>query len=975
MPAQPLLRFGVYRLDGTRGQLWRHDAMVHLPPKALAVLWCLARQAGQVVTKAVLLDTVWAGTVVSEGVLTACIRDLRRALGDAARQPRYIETVHRRGYRFVAPVEAPATSLPVVPAGAVRDVAPAPPPAGLVGRDAEMAHVLACLERARGSQRQVLFVSGEAGIGKTTLIEACFGALAEPAAAWIGWGQCVEHYGPGVGYLPVLEALGRLCRGPAGPAVIDHLRQWATAWLAQLSGMLPPAEREQLQRQARQPSRERMLRELAEALEALTATQLLVLVLEDLHWSDASTVEVLTMLARRRERARLLVLGTYRPAELILRAHPLKQAKAELQLHGHCAELVLGPLPQDAVAAYVAQHFPAPVAAAIAPAVYQRTAGLPLFMVHVAAYLAQQGGLDRHAGEAVATPVAQALDAIPPGVQQLIELQLERLRPDEQQVLAMASVVGVEFAVASVAAGLQMPPDCLEVVCAGLVQRGPFLEACGLAVWPDGTLSGQYRFRHALYQQVCYRRVAQGQQRQGHQRIGARLEAGYGARVREIASALAVHFERGWDLERAIPYHAQAGKQALARFAYPEAIHHLTTGLALLEALPDTPAWAHQELALLVALGPALVVTKGQASADVERVYTRAYALSQHGSAPSERFAILRGLWMLSAASGHFQTASELGHQLFAQAQRTHDPALRLEAHRVLAPMCFFLGELAAARAHAAHGTALYTAHPHQALGVRYGQDAGVVCLAFAAWALWHLGYPDQALQQCQEAVALARRVAHPHSLALAHYFAAAVHQFRREVAAVQTQAAAAHALSSAHGFAWYAATSTIQQGWGLAAQGHGDAGLARLCQGLRDYEATGAALHRPYFLALVAEVQARVGQVPAGLRTLTDACKVIRDTGERVSEAELYRLKGELLLTHTGARDDAEACFHQALTVARCQSAKSWELRAATSLARLWQSQEKRQDAYDLLAPVYDWFTEGFDTADLQEARGLLEA
>jgi predicted ATPase/DNA-binding winged helix-turn-helix (wHTH) protein len=974
MLAQPSLWFRPYRLDGAGGQLWHHAAMVHLSPKALAVLWCLASQAGQVVPKATLLDTVWADTVVSEGVLTACIRDLRRALGDDARQPRYIETVHRLGYRFVAPVEDSTLPLPGLQVVASPDVAPDHPTAGLVGRDAEMARLHAVLERVQGGQRQVLFVTGEAGIGKTTLVEAWVATLNLQAAGRVGWGQCVDACGAGTGYLSVLEALGRLCRGPAGATVVAHLLQWAPAWLVQLAGVVSPAERERLYRYTSGVTRERLLRELAEALEALTQKQPLVLVLEDLHWSDASTVQVLTVLARRREMARLLVLGTYRPAELILRAHPLKQAKAELRLHRQCAELVLGPLPQEAVADYVAQCFPAPVAKAIAPAVYERTDGHPLFMVHVASYLAQQGGLDSHAGEAVATQVPQALDAIPPGVQQLIELQLEQLRPDEQQVLVMASVVGAEFAAASVAAGLQAPPEVPEAACSALAQEGLFLEARGLAAWPDGTLSGQYRFRHALYQEVLYRRLTEVQRVQGHRRIGARLETGYGGRGGERAAELAGHFERGRDPERALSYHTQAGTQALTRCAYQEAINHLTTGMTLLEALPATPARTRQELALLVILGPALIVTKGQASTDVERVYTRAYELSQHGPDPSQLFSILRGLWIFYAASSQFQTASEVGNQLFAQAQHAHDPALLLEAHRVLAPTCFFLGELAAAREHAEHGMALYTPHQHHTLALRYGQDSGVVCLAFAAWALWHLGYPDQALRRSYEALALARRVSHPHSLALAHYFTAAVHQFRHEVQAVQTQAAAAHALSTAHGFAWYAANSAVQQGWVLAAQGQGEAGLARMIQGLGDYETTGASLHRPYFLALVAEVQARVGQVPAGLRTLTDACKVVHDTGERVYEAELYRLKGELLLAHTGARDDAEACFYQALTVARRQNATSWELRAAMSLARLWQQQGKRQEARALLAAVYDWFTEGFGIGDLQEARALLD-
>jgi predicted ATPase len=290
-----------------------------------------------------------------------------------------------------------------------------------------------------------------------------------------------------------------------------------------------------------------MLRELAEALEALTQAQLGVLVLEDLHWGDPLTVEVLTMLARRWEAAQLVMLGTYRPVELILRAHPLRPAVAELQLHGHCTELILSLLPEAAVAAYVAHCFPVPVAQTVAPIIYQRTDGHPLFMVHLVAYLAEQAERAASAEGELAARVAAAAEAVPSGVQQLIELQLGHLSPEEQDVLAVASVAGVEFAVASVAVGLQTSLDWPEAVCEGLARQGQFLEACGLAVWPDGTVSGQYRFRHALYQQMLYRRLAAVRRMQGHRQIGVRLEAGYGAHTAEIAAELAVHFERGQD--------------------------------------------------------------------------------------------------------------------------------------------------------------------------------------------------------------------------------------------------------------------------------------------------------------------------------------------------------------------------------------------------------------------------------------------
>ena len=364
-PALPL-HFGPYRLEGPQGPLWHQAELVALPPKALAVLWLLARQAGQVVSKATLLDTVWAETVVSEGTLTTCLSLLRHALGEDAQQPRYIATVHRVGYRFVAPVTqaAPPTSLAPPPAPRVRVAPPAAPPPRLVGRAAELAQLHACFAQARQGARQTVFVTGEAGMGKTTLVEAFLAEVAAAQTAWIGRGQCIDHSGAGEAYLPLLDALGRLGRGPAGARLVACVRQYAPTWLGQLAAVVGEEARAAGGPPGPGVTPPQMLRELAAALEACTAAHPLIMVLEDLHWSDASTVEALTLLARRREAAQLLVVGTYRPVELILRQHPLKAAKQELQLHGHCADVALGYLPVAAVQAYLAQRGPAAAATA-----------------------------------------------------------------------------------------------------------------------------------------------------------------------------------------------------------------------------------------------------------------------------------------------------------------------------------------------------------------------------------------------------------------------------------------------------------------------------------------------------------------------------------------------------------------------------------------------------------------------------------
>jgi predicted ATPase len=836
-----------------------------------------------------------------------------------------------------------------------------------VGRAAELAQLHAWFAQARQGGRQTVFVTGEAGMGKTTLVDAFLADVAAAQTAWIGRGQCIDHSGAGEAYLPLLDALGRLGWGPDGARLVACLRQYAPTWLVQLPAVVGEEERAALQ-QGHGGTPQRMLRELAEALEAFTAVQPLILVLEDLHWSDASTVEALVLLARRREAARLLVLGTYRPVELILRQHPLKAGKQELQLHGHCAEVPLGYLPVAAVQAYLAQRGPAEAAtAAHAAWVHRRTEGQPLFMVHVVEELARGGRLT--------TPTAAEEAAVPAGLKQLIELQLGQLSAEAQQVLEVASVVGAEFAEASVAAGLPLPLDAIAALCEELAQRGQFLEDRGLAEWPDGTVSGRYGFRHALYQEVLYGRIGSGRRVRCHRAIGTRLEGGYGAQAAQIAATLAMHFERGRAHSQAVRYRQQAATQALERYAYPEAISHLTRGLELLQRLPETVERTQHELDLQLALASALLATKGAAALEVEQAYARARTLGQQLDATPQLFSALQGLVLYYFNREVFATARALGAQLDRLAQRTADPTHRLDAQEVLGRTLFFLGDYAAARTSCEQGIALIdpTAPPAQAL--YHGRSPGVGCLVFAALTLWCLGYPAQAARRIEEALALAQVLAHPYSVAFVQQSAAVLYRWRREVAAVQAQADALLTLATAQGFPLWTGIGTVWQGWALSMQGEAEAGLPHMHQGMAGVAATGHAMARPFCLVLLAEALGCTGQVEAGLRLLAEALALLKASGREDMLAEAYWLQG-VLLQQQAVPDTAQAegYFQQALALARRQQAKSWELRAALSLTRLWQRQGKRDDAGTLLAPLYGWFTEGFDTADLQEAQALLE-
>ncbi|MBI3801903.1 MAG: AAA family ATPase, partial [Deltaproteobacteria bacterium] len=383
------------RLDLENEWAWWGEQRLELMPKAFAVLRQLVTHAGRLVTKEELLTTVWGATVVSEAALTSCIRDVRKALGETA--ARYIETVPRRGFRFIGPVAAapPVTSatgpgsseaslrtkrdILLLPQGARKRTLATP----VVGRETELEQLHQVLEQAFEGQRQLVFVTGEAGIGKTTVVEAFLARLSGEGGVWIGRGQCVEQHGAGEAYLPVLEALGRLGRGAGGERLIDIFKHYAPTWLLQLPALLSDSELEAVQRRAQGASRERMLREVCEALEALTTDTLLIVVLEDLHWSDHATLDLLTMLAQRREAARLLVVGTYRPAEVALREHPLAAVKQGLQQHGACTEVALEFLSDAAVGEYLRLRFPQPQFPEAFPRLLHRaTDGNPLFLLN-----------------------------------------------------------------------------------------------------------------------------------------------------------------------------------------------------------------------------------------------------------------------------------------------------------------------------------------------------------------------------------------------------------------------------------------------------------------------------------------------------------------------------------------------------------------------------------------------------------------
>jgi predicted ATPase len=436
-----------------------------------------------------------------------------------------------------------------------------------------------------------------------------------------------------------------------------------------------------------------------------------------------------------------------------------------------------------------------------------------------------------------------------------------------------------------------------------------------------------------------------------------------------------MHFERGGEIRRAVYYWQQAGDNAARRHAYHEALAALRKGLALLGMLPEGPERTQRELTLQLTLGELLSAVRGRMAPEVAEAYTRAYALCQHVGETPWRFEALWGLTVFHCVEAQLGPASRFSQELSDLAQRQRDPVLWQRSHYALGMYAFAQGNFGAARAHLEDSICLRdTLQPSTPI-VHGVYDEGMNALCYLAQTLWVLGYADQAQQRIQEALAVAQQGESPPTLANAQVFAAKLYQWRRDAVATHTHAEALMTLADAQGFGLRCEQGRLLRGWALAMQGRPAEGVAQIHQAFAVYPNLGPGLYRSYYLSPLAEAYGQSGQPAAGLRAVAEALTLVATTEVRWWEAELHRLKGTLLLQLPSPEiTQAEACFQQALAVARSQQAKSLELRAALSLSRLWQQQRKRDEARRLLAEVYGWFTEGFDTLDLQEAKALLE-
>jgi predicted ATPase len=668
-------------------------------------------------------------------------------------------------------------------------------------------------------------------------------------------------------------------------------------------------------------------------------------------------LEFLSLVVDQAATMRLFMLLTFRPT-----------FSPPWPLHAHLTNLMLSRLPHRQAARMIEE-----VAGgkALPTEVHQqllaKTDGVPLFVEELTKMVLESGLLREDNGRYELTRPLPPL-AIPATLHDSLMARLDRLAT-AKPVAQLGATIGRQFAYELLRAVAPMDEAALQEALGKLVEA-ELLYRRGLP--PRAT----YLFKHALIQEAAYQSLLKSTRQQYHQQIAQMLAEQFPNVATTQPELLAHHCTEAGLLAQAVPYWLQAGQQATERSANVEAVSHLTKGLELLESLPDKSGYAEQELALQVALGAPLSILRGNAALEVEHAYARALTLCQQAGDDQQRWSAMVGLWRCYLARASFQKARETGKRCLVLAQRVQDPMLLQEAHLMLGSILLYIGNLSSARVHLEQGIMRYDPQRRRSLTFSRATDLGVVSLSRLAWTLWLLGYPDRALTRIDEAITLAQASHHAYSIGFALYFAAIVHLCRREVRATQERSEAVLAFSSDNELITWSSGGQFMQGWALAQQELVEEGLVQMHQSLGIWKTLGLEVGLSFLLISLAEVHWRAGQAAEGLHVLDEALSVVHSNDEHYYEAELYRLKGELLLLQTPvAEQQAESCFQYAMNIADHLCEKSLELRAAISLSRLWQKQGRRAEARQLLAGIYGWFTEGFDTADVQEAKALLEA
>jgi predicted ATPase/tRNA A-37 threonylcarbamoyl transferase component Bud32 len=848
----------------------------------------------------------------------------------------------------------------------------------IVHRQSELSTLKAAFAHAQGGAGAFVCVAGEPGIGKTTLVEDFLSQLiAEGNRILLARGNCSERLAGAEAYLPVIDALENLLRNDELGAAARLMKTVAPTWYGQIAIPLTTATTG-IATPLRAASQQAMMREFLSFIKEASRVSTVALFFDDVHWADLPTVDLLAHVGRQVQGLRLLVIATYRPTEMLLGPHPFWGLKLELQSHGACTELLLPLLSLGDVSQFLSltfenHAFPPDFAQVI----FAHTEGNPLFTADLLRYLRERGAVAQMDGRwRIAGELPNLSEELPESIRGTIRRKLSRLDALDRRLLAAAAVQGYEFDSLIVAAACKCDASKGDQRLDDLERIHGLVRTIRTDELPDGSLSIRYSFVHNLYQQTIYHDLLPTRRAALSLDLAHAIEDHYGSDNPAVAAELACLYEDARDRLQSARQLWLASINAARVFAHGEAIVLARRGIEKLRALVTTPESKALELKLQTSLGLQLQVKHGYAEPTAKLAYERARRLSRDVPGGSQ-FPVLWGLWLFHKVRSELATAQRLSDELYALARQANDPDLALQAHQALAMTAFCRGLPAIALSHVEQAAALYHRESHTVHADEFGQDPGVICKAFGAVVLWLLGYPDAAARESNAAISMSENLS-PTSQAIALFFAAMVHQLRRDPANTRAFAERCAAVASDHGFSFWIAGSGVLQGWATAADGAHDAGIALMLRSLRDWEATGAVTYRTYFLGILADSMLRAGAATEDVISLLDeSIQLARRTDEGLFLAELHRLKGEALRRDaaTVMVDKAAGCLERAFDIAAEQQARSLQLRAACSIVtlRLAQGGDAAQSC-QLLANVRERITEGFATPDLIDASRLME-
>lgn len=985
--------FGRYVFDPSSGEIVSESWRKTLAPKDCQVLCCLLEQPLAIVSKEEFFETVWPNTIVSEGVLKASIKRIRRILCDDYSNPIFIETLRGRGYRFICETHENNSRYEhkkvVSSPSAYRNVSSLNTIKGtsrseyIVGRNSQLRIMVEQLSLAVNGTCRAVFVSGKAGMGKTALVRKFVDDCAGRDDITIVHGQCNKFAETSEACLPFLMVLENLSDIYDELEFKSLLHTYAPMWLLHLPWLLKDDERELLAAELQGVSNTRMMREMSVLIEVISLNTPIVWIMEDLHWSDLQTLGILSHILQKITKAKVLIVGTFRLQKPF--TDHFSKFYIDLLTNKKCVELQISCLRIKDIHNYLklcgmsGEHVDA-----VGAWLYKNTEGHPLFMQNLYRYVLEEGWLVCH-GNAFTEKIVsnQMARVIPRNLRELINCQIDRLEEKDQMFLEFISVFGMRFNTFDL--------DCEDITLALSIEQSAerltkgyeFLQRAGSKPSSEGRIDTEYCFTHSWFQKIAYERLAPKKCAFYHAKVGRQLERLYKDALDQIADAIALHFEKGGDIVKAVKYRIIAGQVAFKRFSTEKAFRHFQRALKLLESLPKHKRKKVNELEILVPLGSILVATKGYAHHEVERIYGRAHALCLKADKNPQLLATLYGLCNYHMVKGNLGSCTEL-QTIFINLASDNETRDTLPwGYSVSCMVNWYQGKYAESCKFASYGIDIYEPAAQRKNSLLFGMDGGLVCMMHKALAQWLMGYPQSAKNEMSKALEIASDYGNPFMKSFSLCFAGWLQSFLRNYNETNAYAVSSLELAADHGIEYWNIQASILREWASMMANNGNGTLKNLQSYINAHQTAGAKLIHGKFLFLQAECIAKSGSISKALSYIEEGLQLIDTLGENWWKAEFLRLKGDLLLelyksnmiSENSSIAEIEELYFEAIEVAAGQSAKSLELRAAMSLWCIWSSTEKKEQATIVLKRIYNSFTEGFETYDLKRARLLLNS